>query len=503
LHAAGGRPILAPDLERMPDGVPEARERDVDGPPGQAHTDGVARGQPPGGAGGGPWTRRAALAGAAGALRLAGPPPGAAAQAGPDPVTLAIRGVTLVDGTGRAAVPDATVLLSGERIAAVEPGPAPLPDGVPVLEGRGLTLLPGLIDTHVHFQEWMAPLFLRFGVTAVRDVGNSAALILDARRRERSGALAGPRLVAYGPLLDGPPPDGAPPARPLASVALTDPEHARAVAARQLESGLDGLKVYARLPLERVRAVAEVAAAHGLPVAAHLGVVSAREAVDAGVRSLEHVLGVLTRETPASLAALPGHLVDRGVFIAATLVVQEHRAHFPEAYRPDQPDLDLVPRAVVGEWLAEPPPPADELPAFRADLARRTAVLRRFHEAGGAVTAGSDAGVRFVVPGSSLHEELELLTAAGLSPGAALRAATGTAAALLGRPDLGVIAPGKLADLVLVAGDPTADITATRNVRLVLRGGAIVYEAPAGRDAGLPPGAVPAPPSDPTRPVPM
>jgi len=329
----------------------------------------------------------------------------------------------------------------------------------------------------------MASLFLRYGVTTVRDVGNFLAYILDVRQRERRGALQGPRIVAYGPLIDG-----NPTVWPSVSVMPTGVDNARTVAEHLIQNGLDGLKVYANLPADHIRAVTDVATAHGLPVAAHLSVASAREAVEAGVSSIEHVYGVLTRETPASLAELPQRLVDRGVFVSATLLLQENLTHFAAVAMPSYPHLDLVPPTIAQEWLAgqfthgTPVFPsvldAQGVAAYQQGVDRRTAFLQRFYDARGKITTGTDTAFPpFVIPGVSLHQEMQTLVTVGLRPLDALKAATSTAAELLRRPDLGMIAPGKLADLLLVAGNPAEDIAATQNVRLVLKGGKVVYQA--------------------------
>jgi imidazolonepropionase-like amidohydrolase len=377
-----------------------------------------------------------------------------------------------------------TVLLSGERIEAVLDAPVELQDGVAAIDGSGLTLMPGLIDTHVHFADWMAPVFLRFGVTTVRDVGNTVGMILDARQRERRGALVGPRIVAHGALLDGAPPPGGQVVMPPSIIPVGDAANGRTVAEHQIEHDLDGLKVYARLPLESMRGVVEVAKAHGLPVAAHVGVVSAREAVDAGVTSIEHVYGVATRESPESHEELAAYMAGRGTFVSATLHMQTVPIESARLVA-EFPYLDLVPRRLAADWVAGGfvpgswfPWPAERVAVWQREVAQRGAFVRRFHEAGGRVTTGTDtSAIPYVLPGFSVHQEMERLVEFGLSAADAVRAATSVAAELVRRSDLGVIAAGKLADLMLVEGDPTVNVSAVRNVRLVMKGGVVVHRA--------------------------
>ena len=263
-----------------------------------------------------------ALASVAGSLAIAG---GGRAVAGEGAtpvtgaVTLAVEGVTVLDGTGAAPQLSATVLVSGEKIEAVLDRPTPLAAGTPVIDGGGLTLLPGLVDTHVHWQSWMSPLFLRFGVTTVRDVGSATGRALWERDRERRGEVVGPRMVVHGPLLDGFPPTPT----SAGNRTLRSPEQAIEAAETLIErEGVDGLKVYAALPPDLVGAVTEVAWAHGVPVAAHLWETSAREAAALGIRSLEHLYATAVRETPETYPSVAPFLVDRGVFASPTLLFQ-------------------------------------------------------------------------------------------------------------------------------------------------------------------------------------
>ena len=430
-------------------------------------------------------TRRAALAGMVGGLTTTAHARAVSAQVGPEGgVTLAVVGATLVDGTGAPPLPNATVLLNGERIEAVLRRPIALPNGVPVIDGRSLTLLPGLIDTHIHWDEWMAPLFLRYGVTTVRDVGNSSGTLLDARRRERRGTLVAPRILTHGV-----PIDAFPVTLQYGTIGATSAENARVVAEHQIENGLDGLKTYANLPPDMLRAVVEVATANGVPVASHLGRTNAREAAEAGVRSIEHVRGVLTRETAESAAELAARLADLGTYISATLVIQENGLNYSSIRAEDYPELERVPRALAQLWLDGKttvagtvstvwPIATDLLDALKRDLARRETFLNDFYARGGRITAGSDtASGPFLMPGLSLHQEMATLVGVGLAPSDAIRAATGLAADLLQRSDVGIVEPGRLADLLLVDGDPTSDIAATRNIRVVMKGGAVVHNS--------------------------
>lgn len=401
-------------------------------------------------------------------------------SAQPPTPNLVIRNGTLIDGTGRPPVEGATIFVSGDRITRVATGEATLPVGIRVIDATGLSVLPGLMDMHIHHRSWMWPLFLQFGVTTVRDVGSDPDLILRERERERRGELTAPRIFACGPLLDGDPPVWGTAWR--GSVALTSVDQARAAAQRLLDRGVECLKVYSRLPSALMRAVVEMATARGVPVTGHVGTVSARDAVEMGVHAIEHASGIIFPMPPEVQELLVRVFVERGTFMVATMLVDENFGNLPTIGNARYPNLSLVPADETRRWLDwrndfRLRGATDEAFArWRARVAAKAAFIGAFHRAGGKVVAGSDTPNPFVVPGISLHQELESLVASGLSPMDAIMSATSVAAALLRRADLGTVEEGKLADLVLVTGNPATDITATRNVRAVIKGGVVVHE---------------------------
>lgn len=394
----------------------------------------------------------------------------------PGPITLAVRGATLLDREADRV----TILIAGTRISDVLHGDPSLLAGVRVIDAGGLVAIPGLIDAHVHWRDWAGPLFLRYGVTTVRDVGSDPDAILRVRDQSKLDGWSGPRVVAHGPLLDGAPPiwvgwSG--------SVPLASAEEATAVAGQLLTRGVDGLKVYAQLPLNRLRAVMDVARASGTPVAAHLGLVAARDAAAAGVRSIEHASGVNYAGTNGDLEELAKMLANSGTFVVPTQLVMANFATLPKIGNASYPGLELVSADTRAAWLdwrndfrVRSVPDSYFAPA-EAQFARRALFLDPLRRAGGRLVAGSDTPNPFVVPGVSLHQELEELVRLGLTPSEAIRSATSVAAEMIGRTDLGILARGKTADVVLVSGNPRGDVAAVRNVRLVLRGGTVVYGA--------------------------
>lgn len=402
-----------------------------------------------------------------------------AASQAPQP-TLVVRNGTLIDGTGRLPVEHATILVTRDRITGVSTEEVAVLAGARVIDATGLTVLPGFIDMHIHSRTWAWSLFLQFGITTVRDVGSDPEFVLRERERERRGELPGPRIFACGPLLDGVPPVWG--TEWHGSVAISSADQARAVARRLIDQGVDCLKVYSRLPAPFMQAVVEIASSRGVPVTGHVGAVSARDAADMGVGSIEHASGIRFLAGEDEWMSLVPFFVAKGTSLIPTMLVEENIADLPGLANRQYPHLELVPSAVTTQWL-------DWRSDFRfraADAAyfarwkqfvtNKAAFVRAFRRAGGKVVAGSDTPNPFVIPGISLHQELERLVAAGLTPMEAITAGTSVAAALLRKSDLGTLEVGKLADILLVAGNPAADITATRNIRMVIKGGVVVHE---------------------------
>ncbi|MBW4717223.1 amidohydrolase family protein [Saccharothrix obliqua] len=366
-----------------------------------------------------------------------------------------IRGVRVFDGSLTTARAD--VLIDGDRIAE--------PYGQPVdvlVDGAGKTLLPGLIDAHTHVFDGNLAQALAFGVTTELDMFSLPANL--ARQR----ALAAERddvadVRSAGTLATAP---GGHPSQLMAALVdaasfgdavgpfdtVADAGQARAFVAARVAEGIDYLKVVvddgavhgADLPTLSpavVTALVEAAHAAGLKVVAHaITAAEVRVALDAGVDGLAHVWA---DEVPDS-AELAARVAAQRVFVVSTLV------YFAEISR-------------HGSGAA------DHAAAGSGDNAVRTA--RVLHEAGVPLLAGTDATPFAPAHGESLHRELDLLTRSGLGNEEALAAATSLPARHFGLADRGRIAPGLRADLLLVDGDPTHDIAATRSIADVWRRG--------------------------------
>lgn len=383
---------------------------------------------------------------------------------------VAITGATLIDGYGGAPVPDSVVIVRGERITAAGPRTSlPIPPGADIFDARGLTLLPGLIDAHFHIDgdDALPALFLSHGITTVRDPGQW----IEAYTALQQKATLLPRLFLTGPHLDSPPP-----AYPADSIIVRDEEEAHLAVSRFVEDGASAIKVYFRLPVGLIKVVTNTAHARGLPVTAHLEIVDATDAIRAGVDGIEHVTSFGTALMPLREAekyrqsvladnnarregrytvwsridldspranTLYKLLAERGTFISPTLAVFERRAG-------DKDTTDV------------------HLRAFRNMLA----FVGRARRAGARVVVGSHSGVPHAERGWAYQRELELLVEAGLTPTEAVVAATLENARFFRVDDrLGSVERGKLADLVLVEGDPLKDIGAMRRVRRVMLNG--------------------------------
>lgn len=383
---------------------------------------------------------------------------------------IAITGAALIDGRGGAAISDSIVVVRGARITAAGPRTSvPIPPGAEVLDARGLTLMPGLIDAHFHIDgdDALPALFLSHGITSVRDPGQW----IEAYTAVRQKATPLPRLFLTGPHLDS-----SPPAYPADSIIVRDEEEARLAVNRFVEDGASAIKVYFRLPVGLIKVVTNTAHARGLPVTAHLEIVDAIDAISASVDGIEHVTSFGTalmtlreaekyrqsvladnnarregRYTVWSTIDLDSPRADaiykllakRGTFISPTLAVFERRAG-------DKDTTDVHVRA------------------FRNMLA----FVGRARRAGARVVVGSHSGVPHAERGWAYQRELELLVESGLTPMESIVAATLENARFF-RVDerLGSIERGKLADLVLVEGDPLKDIGAMRRVRRVMLNG--------------------------------
>ena len=449
-------------------------------------------------------------------------------------VPVAVTGVTVIDVAAGRRVPGQTVVITGPKITAVGRRVA-IPRGARVVDGRGQFLIPGLWDMHVHTfrnrmdapgentddSEVFFPAFVANGVTGVRDMSTDLADHAQIRRwaaARAAGTLVAPRVIGGGPLLSGVP-LGQPNAIPVRTAA-----EARRVVDSLVNGSVGFLKVYGGLSRDAYFAIAEQANRRGVRFAGHVpGSVTLAEASDAGQRSVEHlnealagcsadlrafaerqaalqrdsrtspdsaralrraaVRGILKRFDVRECAPLFAHLVRNGTWQVPTFAVRRPRAFADDSAVRADPRLRFVSPQLMAEWQATglrtmgAMTPEDV--AFQRETYRiEQRVLGAMHVAGVPILAGTDVHNPYVYPGFSLHDELALLVDAGLPPLAALRAATLDPARYFSATDsLGTVAPGKLADLVLLDADPLADIRNTQRIRAVVLNGRLLDRA--------------------------
>jgi len=395
----------------------------------------------------------------------------------------------LIDGTGLDPTDMMGIIIERNRIRSVEPSTI-YPDKTNIVDLRGLTVMPGLIDCHLHlggltvdqpgksigkvsFKD-MASFFFDYsrnykhrrrlaienGVITIRSAGDHYPHIIKLRDKIAAGKLSGPRIFAPGPTITAP---GGHPAGTIykgnryiienAVRQIADVNTAREEVRKLVEGGVDCIKaIYSdinpmdttqkvpKLSLDVLEALTDETHRHNLRLMVHTG--SPRETLDAvkaGADSIEHGIlpGADSFEFNDDLIKM---MLDKGTYFVPTLAIAW-------AYKDAYPD--------VFSGLKQ--------------------TFKKLYDAGVNIAAGTDSGTPGVVIGKSLHKELELMVEAGLSPIEAIVAGTRSAADNLGKGnDLGTIEPGKIADIIAVSGDPMRDIKATREIKLVIKDGKIL-----------------------------
>jgi imidazolonepropionase-like amidohydrolase len=402
---------------------------------------------------------------------------------------LALTNLRLIDGTQRDPIEDTAITIDGNRIKDVGPRTS-YPDNANVVDLRGLTAMPGLIDCHLHLggltvdkprkaigkvslrdmasfyldysrnyahRRWLA---IESGVTTIRSAGDHYPHIIKLRDKIASGKLSGPRIFAAGPTITAP---GGHPAGTIyrgnryivknATRQIAEVGSAREEVRKLAEGGVDCIKaIYSdinpmdishkvpRLSLDLLEALADEAHQYNLRLMVHTGSPQeSADAVKAGADSIEH--GILPGAGCFDFDdALVQMMLDKGTYFVPTLAIAwAHKDVYPDVF------------------------------------AGLKSTVKKLHDAGVSIAAGTDSGTPGVVIGRGLHKELELMVEAGISPMGAILAATINAADNVARAsELGTIESGKLADIIAVSGDPLKDIRNTRELKLVVRYGEIL-----------------------------
>ncbi|HKA01063.1 MAG TPA: amidohydrolase family protein [Candidatus Solibacter sp.] len=403
---------------------------------------------------------------------------------------LVIAYVTVIDVSTGKALPDRNVVIQGDRITAVEDGTSQPEEGATIIDGHGKFVIPGLWDTHVHLTsttECALPLLVATGITNVRDMGGRLMRIDDWRSRIAAGILVGPHIVRVGPTLNGT-------SFNSFQMVAGGPEATRGAIRALQFIGVDAIKVHRRLPRASYFAAADEAKKLGIPLVGHVPIeVTPAEASDAGQATLEHTQTLFegTFSTTLQEAELPGAIerwlasseadalfakfVRNGTWVTPTLEGYVEMANLADPSVPRDARYRYVASSQRREF--EPQLKAMSPKDLRALAGALEDATARMHRDGVMILAGTDAaGPRLV--GFSLHQELIEMIKIGMTPAEALQTATLNPARAFGKAaDFGAVEPGRVANLVLLDGNPLDRIENTQRIAAVVLDGK-AYQRP-------------------------
>ncbi len=456
-----------------------------------------------------------------------GPVPAVVRESSPSSsakIPLTITHVTIINPQGPPQ-PDMAVVISAgviEWVGTASGRKRPTHQGELEFDARGKFLIPGLWDMHTHVAgisadpAWsknvLLPLLVANGIVGIRDMGGDLSALQEWRQEIASGALLGPQIVAAGPMLVPAPRPGKAKSTDPSVVEVGTPEEGRAAVDQLQKQGADFIKVI-QLSREAYFAVAEEAKKDGITFVGHIPTaVTASEASAAGQKSIEHIIysslavdcssedlelhrrlleAAAKRDrsdaavyddadrtfSPQKAAALWATFNRNGTWVTPTLYsisIMAHSLQQSPELSLNNPLLAYVPLALQKQWRPTRPPTQKELADsawWQRQYENDRELTGEMHRAGVHLLAGSDSLDRYVFPGSSLHYELRELVAAGLTPQQALQTATENPAEFLGRKDIGMIAAGRRADMLLLDADPLQDIANTQKISGVLLAG--------------------------------
>jgi hypothetical protein len=445
-----------------------------------------------------------------------------------EPAGIAITNVTVIDAVNGVREMQ-TVIFEGDKITAVQSAEIAI-SVVESIDGTGKFLIPGLWDFHIHLtstdllKNSMMKLLLSYGITSVRDTGADLDALKPILENARKEGARGPRIFYAGPLLDGEyiVYDGSSIFRPLLGSANTIAEMASATVANLKAEGVDFIKIYEMVTPEVFDALVDAANEEGLPIAAHIPLSTLASKSGPQVDSMEHLRNVLldctgnpTELLDRRLALLENpeglsgsdlrsaiHADQRPLALAnyddarceSTIAALSSTLQVPTLslnsgilkpyFRDDWQDaLNRLPepaRSLITNFGASRAAADDgtEIPNGDDDITyseRQLILVKRMHDMGVPIAAGTDAPVPITIPGHNLHLELAALVHAGLSPLDAIGAATLRPAEFFSMEDeMGTIDVGKRSDMVLLDNDPLLDIENTRSISTVVTKGIVL-----------------------------
>jgi imidazolonepropionase-like amidohydrolase len=439
--------------------------------------------------------------------------------------TLVFDHVTVIDMVSRKPRADMTVVIEGVRISKIrKSGKLKPAKDARIIDARGQFLIPGLWDMHAHVLrasrvDLFLPLLIANGVTGIRDLGERRedfARLGEWRSEIANGTRTGPRILAAGLIVDG-----ANPANPPFSIVAADEREAREAVRYLKQNGADTIKVYDRLSRAAYLAIADEARRQNISFVGHVpDVLDSFEASDAGQKSFEHLGNILrtcSSLTPAAIEAkvkaevaapvdpndfsiFPKRIAARtaielatfsepkcrklfaqftrnGTWQVPTLVAKQALALVDTGIFNNDPRLKFIPKEDLEYWKPEKNfllryRTAEYIEQNAKRYRKEVEIVGAMRRAKVKIMTGTDTSVANVFPGFSVHDELALFVRAGLTPYEALETATRNPAEFLGElKAYGTVEEGKIADLVLLGGDPLTDIAFTRNIRAVVANG--------------------------------
>ena len=394
--------------------------------------------------------------------------------------SLALLGATLVDATGAAPIPNATVVIANGRIVAAGPSAATrVPSGARRIDVSGKTIVPGLWDNHAHLHqiEWI-PTYFAAGITSVRDMGSEWPLLVAMRNAIRSGAINGPNLFFAG-LIDGPGPQG------FGEFSAATPDEGRALVRRYHDMGFEMMKIYLALAPDVTAAICDEAHKLDMRCTGHVPTsMDLHAAIDSGMDQIAHfpIRGDLTTEEGRKQLA---HFVAKKTIFDPTASWGEIGGKSAqEPMQNIQPVLQHLPPPLLQNRIASLGQSPSDTATSHARLSRTLANIKAAHDVGVPLITGTDEGI----PAYSVYREMELFVKAGFTPMEALQAATSVSAkAMRVDNDLGTIEKGKRADLLVLDANPIENISNIRTVRFVMKDGKLFDSAALWTVAGFKP----------------